>query len=558
MRTRIANQPPVRGTRIANQPPVHKTGVMLDPTRPDLPSPLPELQGGGVLQELPDGRGRRALVTGATGYIGGRLVPELLAAGFAVRVLARHPDRLRDRSWHRDVEVAEGDADDEQDVSAALADVDVAYYLLHSLNTGVGFEARERHMAEVFGRAASQQGVGRIVYLGGMIPDVPDDQLSAHLRSRAAVGRVLHDSGVPTAELRAAVILGSGSASFEMMRNLTERLPVMITPRWVKTRTQPIAVRDVLHYLVFAADLPASVSRHFDIGGPDVMTYRTMMDGYAAVAGLRPRRIYPINVLTPSLSSHWVGVVTPVPNSIARPLVDSLAFEVVCRDHDITTYIPDPPGGLLDFPTAVSYALAKVRDADVPTRWSSASVAGAPSDPLPSDPTWSGGTLYTDVRETVAQAPMDATWRVVEGIGGEHGWYSAMWMWRIRGIMDRAVGGVGLRRGRRDPDVLRVGDALDFWRVEERLPPHLLRLRAEMKLPGLAWLEFSLEEAATGTLLKQRALFHPRGLFGHLYWWSVFPFHAFVFQPMISAIAEQAEQESPAAAGEPLAAVGGQ
>jgi uncharacterized protein YbjT (DUF2867 family) len=512
--------------------------------RPDLPSPNDAVRTsvGGVLPRLPEGGGRRCLVTGATGYIGGRLVPELLNAGFQVRVLARHPERLRDRSWYDRVEIAVGDAADEDAVSAALADVDIAYYLLHSLNTGPDFEETERRIAEVFAGCAKAQGVQRIIYLGGMTPDLPPQRLSPHLRSRAEVGQILQRSGVPTAELRAAVILGSGSASFEMMRNLTERLPVMVTPRWVNTRTQPIAVRDVLHYLVFATDLPQDVTRSFDIGGPDVMTYRTMMDGYAAVAGLPKRRIFPINVLTPSLSSHWVGLVTPVPNSIARPLVDSLSYEVVCRDHDIADYIDDPVDGLLDFTTAVSYALAKVRDADVPTRWTSASVAGAPSDPLPSDPAWSGGTLYSDVRETVAHAPVPLTWQVIEGIGGEHGWYSGMWMWRIRGLMDRAVGGVGLRRGRRDPDQLRVGDALDFWRVEERLPPHVLRLRAEMKLPGLAWLEFSLEELPEGTLLKQRALFHPRGLFGHAYWWSVFPFHAFVFPPMIRGLAEHAEQ----------------
>lgn len=517
---------------------------MVIPIRPDLPSPVSptETDIGGVLPRLPVGDGRRCLVTGATGYIGGRLIPELLNAGFDVRILARHPERLRDRPWYARVEIAEGDAMDAAAVNAALSGVDVAYYLLHSLNTGEGFEVRERQMAQVFADAAAAQQVSRIVYLGGMVPDLPEAKLSPHLRSRAEVGRVLASSGLPTVEFRAAVILGSGSASFEMMRHLTERLPVMITPRWVNTRTQPIGVRDVLHYLAFAADLPPEVSRTFDIGGPNVMTYRTMMEGYAAVAGLRPRRVYPINVLTPSLSSHWVGLVTPVPNSIARPLVDSVSYEVVCRDHDIATYIPDPPGGLLDFDTAVSYALAKVRDADVPTRWSSASVAGAPSDPLPSDPSWSGGTLYSDVREVVADAPILQTWRVIEGIGGEHGWYSAMWMWQIRGVMDRAVGGVGLRRGRRDPNHLRVGDALDFWRVEERLPPHLLRLRAEMKLPGLAWLEFTLEEDPAGTRLKQRALFHPRGLFGHAYWWSVFPFHHFVFPPMIHGLAQEAQR----------------
>ena len=511
---------------------------------PTLPSPRPTVSDvGGVLQSLPDGRGRRALVTGGSGYIGGRLIPELLNAGFMVRVLARRPEQLRERRWSDQVEFVAGDALDPETMAEAMHDVDVAYYLLHSLNTGPGFERTEERMAQVFADAAAGAGVSRIIYLGGMIPDIPADELSAHLRSRGRVGEVLRASGVPTAELRAGVILGSGSASFEMLRNLTERLPVMVTPRWVSTRTQPIGVRDVLHYLVFAADLPPDVNRWFDIAGPDIMTYRSMMEAYARVAGLRPRKILPINVLTPGLSSHWVGVVTPVPNSIARPLVDSVSHEVVAHNHDIAEYVPDPAGGLFDFDTAVQYALTKIRDADVPTRWSSASVAGAPSDPLPSDPDWSGGSLYTDIREAETPASPEAVWHVVEGIGGVHGWYSGMWMWRIRGIMDRAVGGVGLRRGRRDPNHLRVGDALDFWRVEERLPPHLLRLRAEMKLPGLAWLEWSIDDLAEGGAhLRQRALFHPRGLLGHAYWWSVAPFHAFVFPPMIRGIIHEAER----------------
>lgn len=517
---------------------------MATPPRPDLPSPrnASATDMRSVLPALPAGNGRLCLVTGATGYIGGRLVPELLMAGFRVRVLARHPERLCERDWYDQVEIVAGDASDEATMAAALADVDVAYYLLHSLTTGPDFEQLEYRIAEVFAQAAAANGVQRIIYLGGMTPDRPPERLSPHLRSRSEVGRVLRESGVPTAELRAAVILGSGSASFEMMRYLTERLPVMIAPRWVNTKTQPIAVRDVLHYLVFAADLPPDVSRTFDIGGPQVMTYRSMMTEYARVAGLPKRRLYPIGVLSPTLSSHWVGLVTPVPNAIARPLVDSLACEVIRREEDISTYIAEPADGLLDFGTAVSYALSKVRDTEVPTRWSSASVAGAPSDPLPSDPDWSGGSLYTDVRERRTRAPAALTWQVVEGIGGDRGWYSGMWMWRVRGLMDRAIGGVGLRRGRRDPDRLRIGDALDFWRVEERQPPHLLRLRAEMKLPGLAWLEFTVEESGDGSLLKQRALFHPRGLLGHAYWWAVFPFHAFVFPPMIRGLAGHAEQ----------------
>ncbi len=483
------------------------------------------------------------LVTGASGYIGGRLIPLLLDQDVDVRILARHPESLRQRDWFDRIQVAQGDALDAEAVAEAVRGVDVVYYLMHSINTGKDFDETERRMARVFADACRAAGVKRIVYLGGMAPP-PPAKLSAHLRSRVEVGQILHDSGVPTAELRAAVIIGSGSASFEMLRYLTERLPVMITPRWVSTRTQPISVRDVLYYLVRAAELPPDVSRPFDIGGPDVMTYRSMMDGFAAVAGLRKRVILPVNVLSPKLSSHWVGLVTPVPRGIARPLVDSLKVEVVCGDHDIAGWIPDPPEGLLPYRTAVDYALRRVRDAQVVTRWSTASVKGAPAEPLSTDPQWAGGSLYTDVREQDISAPPESVWRVVEGIGGERGYFTANWMWEIRGAMDRIVGGVGLRRGRRDPDRVRVGDALDFWRVEERIEPELLRLRAEMRLPGRAWLEWTIEAHPDDrSLLRQRAIFYPRGLAGHAYWWAVFPFHAFVFQPMLRAIADSAELE---------------
>jgi hypothetical protein len=340
--------------------------------------------------------------------------------------------------------------------------------------------------------------------------------------------------------LRAGVIIGSGSASFEMLRYLTERLPAMVTPRWVRQRTQPIAVRDVLRYLTSAADLPPEVTGIFDIGGPEVLTYEEMMRRYAAVAGLGRRIIWPINVLTPSLSSHWVGVVTPVPRSLARPLVESLRHPAVCRDDRIRRLIPDPPEGLLPFDRAVELALARVRDRDVTTRWSSASYPGAPSEPLPSDPEWSGGTIYTDVRVVETSSSPQQVWRSVERIGGAHGWKSARLLWEIRGAMDRVVGGVGLRRGRRDPERLRVGDAVDFWRVEERIPPRLLRLRAEMKMPGLAWLEFTIDPTPDGARLTQRALFVPRGLSGHAYWWSVAPFHRFVFPAMARHTVDEA------------------
>jgi uncharacterized protein YbjT (DUF2867 family) len=498
--------------------------------------------------------GLRCLVTGATGYIGGRLVPELLGAGHRVRCLARSPAKLRDYPWVGDAEVVRGDVTDAGSVAEALRGVDVAYYLVHALGTGRAFEETDRKAAGIFGEQARAAGVRRIVYLGGLTPaGVPQERLSPHLRSRAEVGDILLKSGVPTTVLRAAVIIGSGSASFEMLRYLTERLPVMVTPSWVRTRIQPIGVRDVLRTLVGSARMPAEVNRTFDIGGPEVLTYLEMMQRYAAVAELPRRLILPVPVLTPGLSSHWVGLVTPVPASIARPLTESLRHEVVCHEHDIVRYVPDPPGRPFAFDEAVSLALQRVRDAQVTTRWSSASVPGAPSDPLPTDPDWAGGSLYTDRRELAVDAPPGALWRVIEGIGGENGWYSFPSAWALRGRLDRLVGGVGLRRGRRDAARLRVGDSLDFWRVEDIEPGHLLRLRAEMRLPGLAWLELYAEAGAGGrSRYRQRALFHPHGLLGQVYWWSISPFHALVFGGMARNIAKAAARaDVPARARQP-------
>jgi uncharacterized protein YbjT (DUF2867 family) len=487
--------------------------------------------------------GPLCLVTGATGYVGGRLVPELVAAGYRVRVIARHPQGLHDRPWSAQVDVVAADASDPDGVRRALEGVDVAYYLIHALGTS-DFEQTDRDTARTFASAARDANVGRLVYLGGLVPaGLPTSELSPHLRSRDEVASLLLDSGVPTAALRAAVILGSGSVSFEMLRYLTERLPAMVTPRWLNTRIQPIAIRDVLRYLVGCAALPADVSRSFDIGGPDVLTYKEMMQRYARVAGLRRRLIVPVPVLTPRLSSHWVGLVTPVPNSIARPLVESLGHEVVCRDNDIKNYVPAPAGGLIGFDRAVELALQRIKDADVATRWSSASTPGAPSDPLPTDPDWTGGSLYVDRRVRLVQASPAALWRVIEGVGGEHGWYSFRLAWRVRGLLDRLVGGVGLRRGRRDQDRVFVGETIDFWRVEERREGELLRLRAEMRVPGLAWLELGVGTEAGQTTYVQRALFHPRGLLGHLYWWSVAPFHGIVFGGMARNIARAAQTE---------------
>lgn len=482
----------------------------------------------------------RCVIFGATGYIGGRLVPDLVQAGHHVRVVARTPSKLAEVPWRDRVEVVQGDVTDENQVRAAVADQEVVYYLVHSL-TRRGFSGIDRDAAQVVAAAASAAQVERIVYLGGIIP--PHTELSRHLASRAEVGEILRASDVPTVELRAAVIIGSGSASFEMLRYLSERLPAMVTPRWVHNRIQPIAVADVLYYLLHAAELPAAVNRSFDIGGPDVMTYLTMMRKYAVVAGLTRRIMVPIPMLTPWLSAQWVNLVTPVPRALAVPLIESLVHEVVCGEHDIAAYIPDPAEGLTRYECGVELALTRIRNAEVPTRWSDATTYGAPSDPLPTDPDWSGGSLYEDLREHHTSADPRTVWAVIESIGGENGWYSFPLAWSLRGWIDRVSGGVGLRRGRKHPRRLHSGEALDWWRVEHIDRPHLLRLRAEMQVPGLAWLELGVEpDPDGGSRYCQRAIFQPHGLAGHLYWKAITPFHSAVFGGMVRNITSTAER----------------
>ncbi|MEU9688072.1 SDR family oxidoreductase [Amycolatopsis japonica] len=482
----------------------------------------------------------RCVVLGATGYVGGRLVPQLLEAGHEVRVVARSPEKVAEEPWRDRVEVERGDVTDRASIETALTGCEVAYYLVHSL-ARKDFVDVDREGAKTVAEAAKTAGARRLVYLGGIVPD--DEELSPHLASRAEVGRVLLDSGVPAIVLQAAVIIGSGSASFEMLRYLTERLPAMVTPRWVRNRIQPIAIRDVLHYLVHAAELPSEVNGAFDIGGPDVLTYLDMMRRYAVVAGLPRRAVVPVPVLTPWLSAQWVNLVTPVPKAIAVPLIESLVHEVVCHDHAIAEHIPDPDAGLTHYERAVELALSRIRNADVPTRWSDASGDAAPSDPLPSDPDWAGGTVYEDKREQRTDASPEALWDVIESIGGEHGWYSFPLAWSVRGWADRLVGGVGLRRGRRDPRRLHLGEALDWWRVEYLDRPRLLRLRAEMKLPGRAWLELGVESDEDGrTIYRQRAVFEPHGLAGHAYWKGIAPFHGVVFGGMVRNITGAAQK----------------
>ncbi len=485
------------------------------------------------------------LVTGATGYIGGRLVPRLLNDNHTLRVLVRSPQKLVDVPWAQRVTTIVGDVTDPVAMAKATAGVDVVYYLVHSLASTGDFSDIEARAAHTVADAARDAGAQRIIYLGGLHPD--GVALSPHLESRRRVGEILLASGVPTAAFQAGVVIGSGSASFEMIRHLTDVLPYMPAPRWVRNFIQPIAVGDVLYYLIAALDLPPAVNRTFDIGGPDVLRYGQMMNGYALEAGLRQRPIAALPVLTPWLASQWVNLVTPIPRRLAVPIIASLQYDCVVTEHDIDEFIPRPTGGLTGYRRAVRLALARVDAAEVETSWQNSSVLGAPSDPLPSDPEWAGRLAFVDLREQRSTASPAELWSVIEGVGGENGWYSFPLAWALRGWLDKMVGGVGLRRGRRHPSRLHTGDALDFWRVERIERGRLLLLRAEMRVPGKAWLELQVLPQASdsagvaGSVYRQRAIFFPHGLAGRLYWFLVLPFHGVIFRGMANRIAQAAE-----------------
>jgi uncharacterized protein YbjT (DUF2867 family) len=482
-------------------------------------------------------KSRRVLVTGASGYVGGRLVRALLAEGLTVRVMVRDARKIKDLPWSDQVEIFQGNALNHEEVRDALKDVHTAFYLLHSIGVGPDYDAIEEEMAKTFSRAAADATIKQIVYLGGI---ANDKKMSKHLSSRAHTGEVLAMGSVPVMELRAGIIIGSGSASFEMLRHLTHRLPIMTTPKWVSNLTHPIAIRDVLWYLTHAAQLKEPVSGIFDIGGAEVLSYAEMMQKFAKLSGLRKRIIIRVPVLSPRLSSLWIGLVTPVPTSLARPLVGSLINEVVADPNkSINGIIPKPPQGLIDVSTAIELALTRTNDNQVETRWSDATSPTAPWQKAQGDPSWAGESMFYDRRETLADAPLEKIWESIEEIGGERGWYGADFLWYLRGLLDRFVGGVGLRRGRRDPKTLRVGESLDFWRVEaidKSGDERRLRLYAEMILPGKAWLEFRVKRVGDKTEIVQEASFAPRGLGGQLYWYVILPFHAFVFPTMLRNI----------------------
>ncbi len=484
----------------------------------------------------------RVGVIGATGYVGGRLVPELLAAGHRVRCLVRTPGRLDRVRWREHVEVAAADVLEGPSLETGFQGLDAVYYLVHSMGHARDFEQADRVGADNTRMAAERAKVDRLIYLGGL-GHSDSGGLSDHLSSRHEVGRILGSGPVPLVELRAAVIIGSGSASFEMLRYLVEVLPVMVCPRWVtKTRCQPIAIADVLRHLVAVLDSPAGENRIVEIGGPDVLTYREMMQRYADMAGLRRRLIIPVPFLTPRLSSHWVNLVTPLPIGLARPLVDSLCNDVVVG-ADQQAPVGHCGRGSLHFNAAVRDALGRVKDLDVSTSWMDSASTGASAMPMPQDPSWAGGTVLEDVRTKWTAASTQEVFATVSGIGGSRGWYFANGLWAARGWIDKLLGGVGMRRGRRHPDRLRVGDALDFFRVEVYEPPRLLRLRAEMKLPGEAWLEWHVSHAGDGrggTTLQQRARFHPRGISGRMYWWGLLIPHSVIWSRLIERLASAA------------------
>lgn len=480
---------------------------------------------------------RTVMVTGATGYIGGRLVSRLLEQGYRVRVLARDTSRLVGRSWLKDVEVVQGDVLSPETLNNAMKGVWAAYYLIHSMSGNKDFHERDLIAARNFSQAVRTQNVQRIIYLGGLGDS--ESNLSTHLLSRQQTGEALRESGVPVTEFRAGVVIGSGSISFEMIRYLTERVPVMVCPSWVYTRTQPIAVRDALSYLVEALDTPASAGKIIDIGGADQIRYFDMMMIYAEVRGLK-RYIIPVPVLTPQLSSYWVHLVTPVPSDMARPLILGLRNESVANTELARELFPQIQP--ISCKRAIELALEKLSASKVETSWND-SLVSSQGDVTPFVLTTHEGMLMERRQHVVDASPL-AVYKAFSGLGGKRGWLSFNWAWRLRGLLDNMVGGVGFRRGRRHPDELRAGDALDFWRVEAIEEAQLLRLRAEMKLPGRAWLQFKVEPTEDNrSLLSQTAYFAPKGLFGLVYWYALYPMHGRIFSSLIKRLGELAEQK---------------
>ena len=499
---------------------------------------------------LRSGQGRRVLVTGATGYVGGRLIPELLAANFTVRALARNVRHLDNRPWVDQIETVEADLQRPDELEIAFKDVDTVLYLVHSMGASQDFERQEAEIARQVAQVAESAGVRQIVYLSGLHPDKPLEELSPHMRSRERVAQILLAGAVPTLVFKAAVVIGSGSVSFEMIRHLAERLPVMPGPRWLKNAIEPIAIRDVLYYLAQACALDEPVNGAYGIGSGTVQSFGSMLEQYAQIAGLSRRKVLALPIPAQRLSGFWIGMVTPIPRGIAMPLAASMAEDAVTTEHHIKQLIPDPPGGLTCCQEACRRAIARQKRGPLDVTWDDDVLAVEsrhPADPLPSDPEWAGHTVFTDVRKRDGTAPVDAVWQIIETIGGQRGWYSAPILWKIRGLMDQALGGYGLARGRKDENQLRVNDHVDWWRVESVEPERMVTLRAEMRAGGRAWLQFRVEPLDDGgTRLIQRAVFFPNGLIGRAYWRFIQPFHALIFPTMAKNILEAADTTTPA------------
>ncbi len=486
---------------------------------------------------------RLILVTGATGYIGGRLAPRLREHGYRVRCLARRPENLQNLPWAKEgVETVPGDVFEKESLRRALRGVDTAYYLIHSMTAGEdGFEDRDRQAAQNFAEAARDEGVRRIIYLGGLGREA-EAPLSHHLKSRQEVGNILRSTGIPVTEFRAAIIVGSGSVSFEMIRYLTERLPVMICPRWIHTLCQPIGIRDVLNYLLRALEVPESAGKILEIGGADVLNYGDMMRRYARVRGLK-RYLLNVPVLTPRLSSYWVDLVTPIPSSLARPLIQGLKNDVVCQSDEAAVLFKMSPMG---YEAAVKLALDRIDQRRIETVWyDSESSSGTDPKNLQSLSTVleKREGLFIERRSILVAAETARVFSAIREIGGDRGWYYADAVWDLRGLLDRFFGGVGMRRGRRHPTELEIGDALDFWRVEDIAVNERLRLRAEMKLPGKAWLQFEVRPEKGHTFLTLTAFFEPRGLPGLLYWYGLYPIHKILFPGLIRRIKAHCEKD---------------
>lgn len=486
-------------------------------------------------------RNRKVLVTGATGYVGGRLVPDLLSAGFSVRAASRKKSSLNRFDWADDVEKVEADLTDASSLTEACEGIDTVFYLVHSMGSkGEDFEEAEKKAAQNLADACEQAGVRQIIYLSGLFPThLKREELSKHMRSRENVAQILLDSPTPTIVYRAATLIGSGSASYEIIRNLSERLPIMIAPQWINNKIEPIAIRDALYYLVKGADLNEPVNRGFEIGCGKQYKFADLLRLYGRSRG--HRRVVkglPLRGAFDGLSGAWISLVTPVPFSIAYPLAQSMAEDSVCEEHEIAEYIPDPPGGLVSYERALELAAERELNGEVTTSWddSWSTVDDNPANPSDSDPDWAQPDSYQDVRTLESELSAEQVWPVIESIGGESGWYSASFLWNLRGLMDKAVGGPGLG-GRRDARTLKVGDRLDWWRVESIDRPHQLVLRAEMKVSGRAWLVLELKDKdGGGCTYKQTAVFLPQGIRGRLYWYGVLPFHAFIFPTMARRI----------------------